>query len=115
MSGKVTLARAVLLCAACPSAWNAWDSDGNYWYLRYRHGHGTARQYDGPDWHDNWSPGAKPHRVISFSHGHPLDGIITLEEFAGLSGFALSPGLDYDPPGTPDYSGFHLGPFEDDQ
>lgn len=37
-------------CYACPSQWDAWDEEGNYWYLRFRHGYGSASpDIDGPD------------------------------------------------------------------
>ena len=27
----------VRTCSACPSQWDMWDKDGNYYYVRYRH------------------------------------------------------------------------------
>jgi hypothetical protein len=83
----VRLVRATQTSAACPSQWDAYDESGNYWYLRYRHGVGEARRYDDPDW---ISSRARPLEVLTFEHGHPLDGVITLEEFALRAGFGLA-------------------------
>lgn len=47
---KVVLVKAVHTSFACPSQWDAWDADGQYYYLRYRHGHGTMNRYDNPEW-----------------------------------------------------------------
>lgn len=33
--------RTVQTCLCFPSQWNAWDADGQYYYLRYRSGRGT--------------------------------------------------------------------------
>ena len=49
----VTLVRAVQTCVACPSQWDAWDADGNYYYLRYRSGHGSVRRYRTENWTDS--------------------------------------------------------------
>jgi hypothetical protein len=62
-----------------------------YYYLRYRYGTGKVRQYRTPDW-------ARAQRdelirvVETFEHGSPLDGAISLEEFAGLAGITIAPG-----------------------
>jgi hypothetical protein len=44
----ITLARVVETCIACPSQWDAWTTDGQYLYLRYRGGRGTVDAYDAP-------------------------------------------------------------------
>jgi len=46
----VTLVKAVQTSSACPSQWDAWDANGQYYYLRYRHAHGTVHRYSGPEW-----------------------------------------------------------------
>jgi hypothetical protein len=46
---EIILRHAVQTCIACPSQWDAWDTDGNYWYLRYRHGRGTMERQPTPD------------------------------------------------------------------
>ncbi len=59
-------------CYAVPSAWTAVDENGNYYYLRYRHGRGTVKD--------------ESNRVVArFEHGHPLDGVISLDEFLRLA------------------------------
>lgn len=102
----IILTRAVQTSMACPSQWDAWDADGNYYYLRYRHGHGEMRQYASENWMDApWKPEQEIddsvpgwgiyanieyiRTVARFSHGDPLDGVIALEEFAGLAGIGL--------------------------
>jgi hypothetical protein len=92
----VKLVRATQTSLACPSQWDAFDEDGNYWYLRYRHGVGYARCY-GPDvtefddlTSEEWR---HPREVLKFEYGHPLDGDITLDEFALRAGFSLAPEL----------------------
>lgn len=81
---EVIIVRAVQTCEACPAQWDAWDMDGHYWYLRFRHGHGTAERQPSPDctaWAD------KP-AELSFTH-EELDGWIGLEEFCKLAGLNL--------------------------
>ena len=81
---EVIITRAIQTCAACPSQWDAWDMDGHYWYLRYRHGRGTAERQPGPDvwtWHE--AP------ALSFEHGDQLDGSMSLEEFCARAGLNL--------------------------
>ena len=81
---EVILVKTVQTCRACPSQWNAWDLDGNYWYLRYRHGHGTAERQPGPDV-DTWA--WKENGDISFTNeGTDLeDGEISLEDFCRMA------------------------------
>ena len=88
----ITLVRAVQTCTACPSQWDAWDADGNYYYLRYRSGHGQIRQYRT----ENWSGTTEEEfmgEIADFTYGHPLDGSIGLAQFAHLAGVTLAPAL----------------------
>lgn len=66
-------------CYACPSQWDAWDEEGNYWYLRFRHGYGSAsRDIDGPD-------------IYTFHAGDDgLDGVIDLQNFCNRAGIELA-------------------------
>ena len=82
---EVILVRTVQTGGACPSQWDAWDLDGNYWYLRFRHGRGTAERQPSPN-PDTW--GDDP-PALSFTH-EELDGWISLEEFCGLAGLNLA-------------------------
>lgn len=77
---------------ACPSQWDAFDEDGNYWYLRYRYGTGEARCYGKTKSFDELSDEQwrNPTQVLSFAHGHLLDGSITLDEFALRAGIGLT-------------------------
>lgn len=83
----LNLVKVVRTCIACPSQWDAWDEDGDYWYLRYRSGIGTVEQQPSPDpgeWID------KP-PVIKFFYGDSLDGYITLEKFMEIAEIKLAP------------------------
>lgn len=75
----VTIVRAVQTCYACPSQWDAWDSEGTYWYLRYRFGSGTMSR----------TKGGTADSVLSFATDDALDGSITLEEFCQQIGVTL--------------------------
>lgn len=76
------IVKAVQTSWACPSQWDAWTDEGQYLYLRYRNGYGYARA------DEYWSN--VPGEVIeSFSYGHPLDGVIELEQFCELAGIEL--------------------------
>ncbi len=85
---EVIIVKAVQTCIACPSQWDAWDLDGNYWYLRYRHGRGTAERQPGPD-PGTWTNDGPN---ISFEHGDHLAGSIDLEEFCERAGLNLALG-----------------------
>lgn len=88
---QYTIVQATQTCSAAPSQWDAWTDTGQYLYLRYRHGVGTVNAFDSPD-PSRW-PRTPPE--ILFHHGHPLDGYITLTEFAEHAGLTLN--LDADP------------------
>lgn len=76
--GRITLTRAVMTSEGCPSQWDAWDADGNRFYLRYRWGVGTLRV---------GSPAGAV--VAEFDTGDALDGLITLVEFAEEMGIEV--------------------------
>jgi hypothetical protein len=84
------LARVIQTSLACPSQWDAWGADGDYYYLRYRHGHGSVRQYKSRDW-VTAAEDELIRQVTSFDYGHPLDGAISLDEFAALAGITIVP------------------------
>ncbi len=79
----ITIVRAVQTCYACPSQWDAWDADGNEYYLRYRWGGGEVHPVgsDGIDWTVT---------LAEFDTGDLLDGSIDLEEFASQAGMLLA-------------------------
>lgn len=75
---SITIGRAVQTCPACPSQWDAWTTDGEYVYLRYRFGRGTIQA--GP-------PGGR----LLAEFGEPsMDGSIDLSEFADRAGLVLA-------------------------
>lgn len=76
-TGTIKLAKVIQTCVACPSQWDAWDTYGNYYYLRYRYGHGKIERQPSPDVNE-WGP---RNPIDSFNHGDALDGIISLEDF----------------------------------
>src|SRR5437870_4567412 len=46
LAPPLTLVRAVQISVACPAQWDAWDAEGNYYYLRYRSGCGRIERYE---------------------------------------------------------------------
>ncbi|MCX5522181.1 hypothetical protein OG342_04770 [Streptomyces bobili] len=84
----ITLARVVQTCEAVPSQWNAWTTDGQYLYLRYRSGIGTVDAYDTED-SDQWAripDGA----VARFDTGDGPDGEMDLPEFCQRAGLQMT-------------------------
>ncbi|WUH94500.1 hypothetical protein OG900_33090 [Streptomyces sp. NBC_00433] len=75
-SPSLSIARAVQTCAACPSQWDAWTEDGDYLYLRYRWGVGTARYGD--------------ILVAQFDTDDPWGGVMGLDEFCARAGIILA-------------------------
>ncbi len=87
------LAKVVQTCAACPSQWDAWTADGQYFYLRYRFGIGTVDAYDSPD-SDTW-PSFPDGQVARFGESS-LDGVISLRDFLAAAGLELAPDAEID-------------------
>lgn len=83
----ITIVRAVRTCRACPAQWDAWDADGQYYYLRFRFGHGTVEAAASPE---DYMTGTESRVVAEFEHGDGLLGEIELTEFAELAGLALA-------------------------
>lgn len=85
------LVRVVQTCWGCPSQWNAWDADGQYYYLRYRSGRGTIETAASEeDYLDRETP--PPVLVANFNHGCGFDSDISLEEFLQRAGIRLAEG-----------------------
>lgn len=83
---RYKIVKAVQTCLSCPSQWDAWTDEGQYLYLRFRHGVGTVEEQPSPDT-DAWKvKGAE----IEFRHGGELAGSITLTEFAALANLKLT-------------------------
>ncbi|RPE40253.1 hypothetical protein EDD90_3289 [Streptomyces sp. Ag109_O5-1] len=91
-----TLARVVETCQACPSQWDAWTTEGQYLYLRYRFGHGSVERHANPDvntWGDDYDP------VIAEFHDpdQPYAGTIELDEFLRRAELQLAPDAEIVP------------------
>lgn len=85
----LTIVCAVQTCLACPSQWDAWNADGQYFYFRFRSGYGSAHAYASRD-HRTWSLDSEP--VAEFAYDDDgADGIIALGEFCEKAGLTLSP------------------------
>lgn len=89
MITEVIIVKAVETCPACPSQWDAWDLDGHYWYLRYRHGRGTAERQPDPDI-ATWVDRAPAVAFDGLAAGM-ADGWIELADFARLAGLTIAP------------------------
>lgn len=84
-----TLTKIVQTCSFCPSQWDAWDSEGYYWYLRYRWSNGTAERRVSPD-PDAWTE-IEPDIEFNTGRRDGFDGEISLEEFCALAGLTIHP------------------------
>jgi hypothetical protein len=86
----VTITSAVQTCAGMPSQWDAWDAEGQYYYLRFRHGQGTIRREPSQDL-STWAwPKSEGDLVGSFEDGDEWAGIIELDEFCRRAGVVLA-------------------------
>lgn len=86
------IVRAVQTCCACPSQWDAWTDTGQYLYLRYRWGSGTAEARPSPDW-TTWDI-HQDATVAESDTDNDLDGSITLAEFCLRAGLTIAEGAD---------------------
>ncbi|GAA3550666.1 hypothetical protein GCM10022419_033670 [Nonomuraea rosea] len=86
---SIVLSKVIQTCRACPSQWDAWTTDGQYLYLRYRSGMGTVEAQPGPDV-DTWTD-----RPPLMKFGEPsLDGLINLDDFMTTGGLELAAGAE---------------------
>lgn len=83
----LTLAKVVQTCSACPSQWDAWTTDGQYLYMRYRFGVGTVEKRPDPDI-DSWS--TEDSVIIRFGESS-FDGCISLDDFLTEAGLVMAP------------------------
>lgn len=86
------LVKVLQTCSACPSQWDAWDDQGNYWYLRFRHGYGEATKYPSPET-GTWGNRGPD---IEFEPMDGSDGVIDLQQFCDHAGITLSPDCQVD-------------------
>lgn len=80
----------------CPSQWEAYDADGNFYYLRYRHSYGAVEKSPSEElWRSGWDAETKQWEnaevVASFEWGPYEDcGEISLETFCEKAGIRLA-------------------------
>ncbi|WP_331718006.1 hypothetical protein OG795_33030 (plasmid) [[Kitasatospora] papulosa] len=88
------LTRVVQTCSAYPSQWDAWTADGQYLYLRYRHGEGRVEWHPGPeddaDTPESWDEGLSG-LLTEWDDGSG-NSAIGLEDFLAAAGLVLAPG-----------------------
>ncbi|MFF4922084.1 hypothetical protein ACFY4B_16010 [Kitasatospora sp. NPDC001261] len=87
------LIRVVQTCSAGPSQWDAWTVDGQYLYLRYRHGEGCVEWHPDPGFYDSpesWNEG-RSGLLVEWDDGTD-GGVISLEDFLAAAGLVLAPG-----------------------
>lgn len=87
----MALARVVQTCYGCPAQWDAWTTDGQYLYLRYRHGNGSVERQPGPDT-DTWFD--HPDQIVTEWDDDTLLGQIELDDFLARAGLRLAPGAE---------------------
>ncbi|KUF18451.1 hypothetical protein [Streptomyces silvensis] len=85
----ITLVRVVETCRACPAQWDAWDTEGRYYYLRYRFGQGTVDTYANPD-PETWD-GVEGGVAQFADPDEPMRGTIELTEFLHRAALRLAP------------------------
>jgi hypothetical protein len=89
---EIVLVRAVQTCVAFPSQWNAWDADGQYYYLRHRAGRGSVDAFDSPDY-TRWG-GDPLGKIAAFVGELPGDDFTAarndLEAFCEMAGIILA-------------------------
>lgn len=92
---NITLVRAVQTSMGLPSSWNAWDTNGQYYYLRYRRSRGTVHSFPDEDY-TQWSWDDWHNPVARFEYGNPMSGVITFDQFCRLAGLAVAPMIEYE-------------------
>jgi hypothetical protein len=106
----VKLVEVVQICYIFPSAWTAKTDTGMMLYLKYRRGVATV-------WREDASGSGPLNRV---TYGHPLESLITLEQFCEITGLELADDVDRVDLGDPnegfeDYiDGWYRDYIEDD-
>lgn len=86
MAHTLVLTHTVRTCRSMPSQWDAWTTDGQYLYLRYRHGVGSVETYPGPD-PATWDEGV----LITEWDDATGRGEISLADFLAAAGIRLAP------------------------
>lgn len=84
------IAKAVRTCGGCPAQWDAWTDDGQYLYLRYRHGIGSVERQPSED-PDTWTDDLGVSLVTEWDDGTG-NGFMSLTAFLAAAGLELAPG-----------------------
>lgn len=92
MASPLEFVKVVRTCIACPSQWDAWNAEGDYYYLRYRSGRGTIEETPGPD-PATWTP-SNVTLLDHFREGDGLSGSMDLDEFLNHTAYSLAPGAE---------------------
>jgi hypothetical protein len=103
----ITLVRVIRTSIACPSQWDAWDPEGRYYYLRFRHGYGAVKSAESHEAYESaweaahWDEDAKQWRgleaitlVAEFEDEDERRGDISLEEFCQRAGLTLASDIE---------------------
>jgi len=90
----ITIVKARQTSMACPSQWDLWDGNGQYYYARFRHDYGILVRFRDEHWvgsdYASWPP--PPEDILATFEHEAWD--ITLEDFAQHAGIALSTDLE---------------------
>lgn len=87
----VLLARVVRTCSGHPSQWDAWTTDGQYLYLRYRRGVGSVERHPSDD-PGTWD-GEDSETVAEWDDGTG-GGVVSLDGFLRAAGLRLARDAD---------------------
>lgn len=92
----IKLAKVVRTCSGCPDQWDAWDTEGRYYYLRHRHQRGTVEPQPSPDT-DTWAMPPGSAELIAWTDHHIG---ISLDEFLENADLHYPPGIMLAPGAT---------------
>lgn len=87
-AGTVALVHVIQTCVTCPAQWDAWDTEYRYYYLRYRHGHGTVERTHTKD---DYEAGHAAELVAAFETGDNHAAADELPDFLRYAGIELAP------------------------
>lgn len=83
----IDLVRLERTCFACPSQWDAWDVDNNYYYIRFRGGYLSVDRSRSVA--AMWDTNERT-SLLGWDTGDGLDGFMTDTEMLDLTGLRFS-------------------------
>lgn len=93
------LAKLVKTLSACPSQWDGWDADGNYYYVRYRHGWLYVEKSPNYDaWWDH-----EHERIYDEIITDEDDGVMSTKEMLQYTGLEFDGEVPFEMPGMKDF------------